>query len=350
MLVAYNDLLPLIYDAETFKDPHNRDRIRKQIQQLNDSTQSITQHAGRQLSGGDTLLRVGVEGIQSTMNRAVAAYDRQDFSEAQHLLQSSVNFCFQCHLSSEAGLEIESWSEWNPPEGLNSFQQAKVYGATRQFGKAKKALQAYVAQLSEKGGEEKDLIAALQMAIKLAVYRDKDRGPVVQQISQLRSQPGALILSMETQQVLNQWEMDLAKLKPVSAKQQTAELKKLLSRQPNALTYSKQHYVRAVQSSKVLRRGLSESRFFDTRSKILFRLGHLYRQFPEKAMVPLSDSYFEDCVRLAASAGLSRRCFQGLKKNLLQRYQAGVVDQLPKGERDFLVELEKLTSDRIQDF
>jgi hypothetical protein len=347
MLATYNDLLPTIYDAESFRDPKNQRDLEVKIARLNARSQFVTQHAGRQMSGRDPLYRVGIEGLQSRLDRSYQAYKAKDFDQSQALLKSSVNFCFQCHLSSESGFEIESWSAWKAPQGLSPLQEARVYGATRQFSKAQAALQTHVETSAHSGPQEKELLSTLKMMIQLALYRNQDPNQVAQSIVGVLQAPDKQALSRKTKQLLQAWEKDLKLFQPLRDEDQPTQLRKMLQ-QKSSLQDPEKQFVSVVRQSMILRRALVTNRFFDVKAKILYRLGLLYRQFPEEGMNFLSDEYFADCVRLMVASDLSKQCHQALQTNLLQRYQVKDPKKLPEHERKYLGQLEKLTRSEIR--
>jgi hypothetical protein len=347
MMVTFTALLPDIYNEESFQKPENRNELEIKIARLAKQTQFVNTHAGNLISGNDPLFSISIENLQSSMDRAYESFKEGKYQQSQVHLQNSINFCFQCHLSNKKGIEIKSWSQWNPPETLNGLQKAKALGATRQFSKAIDALTGYLHQMQPVAKKEGELVSSIQILIQMGLYRNQNSQDLVANIKSIMNQKNKSSVSSKTKNLISRWMDDLSRIKPVQSNEHQTTLKKLLKKDPAKMRYAELKFVQLVRDSMVYRQGLQNTRFFDTKAKILYRLGYSYRNFPIDGAA-ISNEYFEKCILLVSTSKLSRNCHKALTDNLLSQYKVKKVEALPKNEQKYLNRLQSVAFDKFR--
>ncbi|MEM7725056.1 MAG: hypothetical protein AAF208_01630 [Cyanobacteria bacterium P01_A01_bin.45] len=150
---AFQELMPYLYDAEKFTNPKNSKDIEKKIANYSRSIHSIDENKAKVILGDDPYIRKSLNSLKELTSRSHESFKRGDRKNSRILLKATTNTCFKCHTRQNMGPEKMRWKNFD----ISTFEafpieKAHIYVSMRDYGKAKKTLQAFLfdSELSRK--------------------------------------------------------------------------------------------------------------------------------------------------------------------------------------------------------
>ncbi len=334
MSKAFEDLMPYIYNKSRFSDPNNKMFIKTKLNQLNHHSHSLDQHVASGLSGDDPLFKVGLKGLRRNINRASDSYFVESYDYSQLILQSSVNYCVECHTRTNRGRSFVFYDGFakDPALKIEKIDFAKVQVATRQFTQALETLQTYIEDGKTKSD---DAFSALEFMLTIAIRNQNSLDEAVKIIDQNMKVP-----HFKNQlEALKIWKSYLS---PFLKSKKTLSLEQALLKN-NSKQTTEQSFAESVHKSLILHQALSAVKEAPKRSEILLALGQIYENNQSIGFWELPDHYYEACIRENPYTDMAKKCYFTLEARLRSSYGLKGLESLPRLDQGHLLNLKPLT-------
>jgi len=335
MTAALRELLPYIYDDREFSHPRNKIFIQTRLSELNHHSNSLDGHMALGLSGGDPLMKVGLEGLKRNIDKSTDSFlvDNHDYS--QQLLQSSVNYCVKCHMRTNVGRSFVVYESFGQGafQNIKPIDLARAQIAMREFGKARQTL---IETVQSKKDPALQRRAALEVLLTLDIRFENNFQQAVKDLKMAMSEKGIF----ERNDVPKAW---LEYLTRWSQKNLNTELsieeslKTLRSKPPKINTFARDLHI-----SRLLHKKLSSQEKPDMRAQILEALGLVYQAHSSLSSWELPDRYFEACINDFPHSPQAKRCYYSLEKAVRKSHSISSDSSLPDNDKVYLLKYKAL--------
>lgn len=330
MAEAFEKLFPYMYSEERYSDPNNTKIIATYLGQLTADSESLNKHIAMGLSGNDPMFQLGLKGLKRNLSRAQESFYVESHGYSQKLLQSSLNYCVQCHTRTSLGPNFNVYDKFSNEslQSISKIDLAKLEIATRQFAKSLETLQIYV---NENGRTDQEKIRGLKMGVTIALRNLNSYEKAMDFLANTKNL-GTL------KPIIAQWKRDLKRHPKVSLTQATNF----------RMTSSKKdlYFVRSLSVSLVLHKALSSETDRSKRAKIYLSLGKIYNFYDYLVGDELPSRYFEACIYENPYTQNSMKCYFALEQLTLKDYKTKSLNQLPEAEQRDMRKLKALTKPR----
>lgn len=335
MSAAFRDLLPYIYNDKRYAHPRNKIFIQTRLSELNHHSVSLDNHIAQGLSGGDPLMKVGLEGLKRNIEKSRDSFLVDNHAYSQQLLQSSVSYCVKCHMRTNVGRSFVVYERL----GQGAFQDiepidlARAQIAMREFAKARQTL---IDTLQRKKEQATERRTALEVLMTLDIRFENNFKQAIEDLNGIHDEKEIF----QKPDVLKAWRQYLTQWSQRKSEEKLSlaqSLQALKSQSPKSSTF-----VRDLHISRVLHKELTFQEKPAMRAQILEALGLVYQAHASLSSWELPDRYFEACINEFPHSQQAKRCYYSLEKAVRVSHKIMTNEPLPGKEKIYLMRYKAL--------
>ena len=337
---AYSKLQIFIGTKEQFSDEKNQSEIARLLTSLKDNFHKTEGTAG------EKFIREGLnstlQSVQLTLNDISTRFAEGKKDYALWKIRSLSNYCVTCHTRFEVANDFGS-SQSDSLEGLNLYQKADYFFATRQFSKASTLFREVITN-DQFSFERFDALSRL-LVIETRVYPDPSRA--LKTLNELRDEAN---FTPYEQEEIQDWIVSLKrwkKEKPVSLTSDQAVLSeaerliKLAHHGEDALD-GQVSFIELLRASALLHTVFDRVSTTSYHAKVLYLLGSIYSELPHIFQNELPEIFLEECIRKFPGTEEAKASFRVYKDKMQREFTGSSGTKLPAEEQQKLEELKEL--------
>ncbi len=334
---SFEDLMPYIYNKNRYSDPNNKMFIKTKLVQLNQYSSSLDKHIAEGLSGNDPLFKVGLQGLKRNIERASESYFVESYDFSQLILQSTVNYCVECHTRTNMGRTFVFYDGFakDPALQIEKMDLAKVQVATRQFPIALETLDSFI---NQKNTNVDEAMVALKFMLTIAI-RNQNSLKEALAITEKNIKNPVFKSKVETLKIWQKYLKQWAQVKPPMTLVKAME-------PGQSENKNDELFAENVHKSLILHQQLNLTTEPKTRADILYALGRIYEQNESIGFWELPDQYFEACIQEFPYTKMAKKCYFALEARLRSNYRLDGTNVLPRLEQTHLLNLKPFTIER----
>ena len=281
--------------------------------------------------------------------RAYTALKAGQIGYAKNILRNTTGYCISCHTRTDSGPDFPYLTLTPRTEKLSSFEKAELLSATRQFGPAfeeftKVVDDAKVAK-NEQVRWQRSVLQALTIAIR--VKRDPEEASEISE-KVMKSPTAPEFFKHYTKG----WNASIGKWKKEGSRKITskdgllAEATRLFAEGQSLQEYPADHsgdvsFLRATAAAHDYQQKSPEG---ESGAKGLYLEGLSYEILNGSIMAPLSELYYESCVRKAPHSETAGQCFRHYEEAVYFGYSGSGGTFIPEDVSALLKELKDLSN------
>lgn len=329
----YEDLVPYMFNQETFQDPKNQPYIKTKMNEVNYRLASLRHGLEGSLHRADPAILSGIEKMKNSLQESQDSFYVQSYSYSQKQLKDSLKHFIKLTMfivNDASRVAKNSEKVIKADKNVANFMElANLQIASQEYPRALRTLSDYV--LSPDADKERQQ-KALELMMVVSVQNMQSIPVAKQTVAGLLENP-----SMQNHRnMLQKWDQYLTQAMKKSRQE-------ILSNSLEVPYLASRNYVENLHKSTLLHDALKKESDRKSKAKILFALGKYYSQNRDLGFGNLPQRYFEGCINEFPHSKLSERCYFSLEEEIRNKHRLSISDQLPKTEKQKLVRLKYLT-------
>ena len=330
------EILPIAVRRGPFENQDERDKFREALKDFNQMTHHLPEKQSLDPSKptlDPSLVFIGRE-LASETKRALDQLRVGNERNAKRLVREITSYCIACHTTSQTGPMFSARATKKATRGMDEFEKAQFYTATRRFDAALDTYRRVVR--NDKLAKERSIVwhDSVANALTIAVRYKRDpevAGQIVQRA--LKQKNTAQFFRRDLShwlESIEQWRKE----KPVKSKTLADWIGRLTAMVNTA--QRKQMYpadraatVEFLRASAIGHEAIRSFPKSSRTSEVLYQLGVSYRALDDLGMWGLHNLYFEECVRLAPGQEIARRCYELYEQSVFENYSGSGGMHLP---------------------
>jgi hypothetical protein len=337
---AYSELQNFIGTKEQFVDKKNQAQIAHLLTAMKDN---FHQTEG---AAADKFAREGLtatlKSVQQTLDDISLRFAEGKKDYALWKIRSLSNYCVTCHTRFKVANDFGS-SQSASLKGLNTYQRADYFFATRQFSKASVLFREVIAS-DQFNFERFDALRRL-LVIETRVYPDPSHA-----LSTLKEVRQEAKFSPYEEEEIQDWTASLLrwqKEKPISmASDQMvlAEAERLLkiAHHGEDSLDGQVSFIELLRASALLHSVFDKQLTTSYHAKVLYLLGSTYSEMPHIFQSELPQMFLEECIRKFPGSDEAKKSFRVYQDAIQRDYTGSAGTRLPEEEQQKLEELKAL--------
>ena len=340
-------IMPMIFDANQFEDPKNRELLKRELKVLRDTSTSVNakikDHGIKTVAGDDPAVVYLANEFNSQIEFADDSFKSGDFVGARLALRPALSYCISCHTRSSQGPSFAKDPFKGSLDNLRPTDRMAVLTATRQYDQVLKELPA---ALRAARGDVYQIEYATRVALAVSVRVKNSPTDAMRVLDLTQATPD---LPKSTERALKAWRTSSvswaaekqAKNDPAT-KLERAEALILAAEKKKTYIADNSADLEYLRASATLHEYLRENLTSSERARAYQALGKTYEAIKDLGFWELQDVYFEACVRETPHSPLAKQCFAKLEESLVLGYTGSAGTHLPSPAKKKLSELKKL--------
>lgn len=334
---AYKELQRYLLSEEQFTKPENEETISKLLSDMRGGFRTVgaVPNIYRDEPGFESTLTV----INDMLDDAINRFNEGKRGYAFWRLRKSSTYCVTCHTRYE--VKVDFYPGESELSGLNEFQRAEYYLASRQFEKARSSYLA-IAQSGDQRFERDDALRRILM-IDTRVHPDPDR--TIADFQKLQSNGK---FSPAENEEISWWLKSLLRWKNESkgTLAPVAHAERLI--QQGISSYDplggRMGEVELLRATALLHQALDQGKKLkpESRRQALYLLGVAYTKLPQFFVDDLPGLFLEQCIREFPNTEDARRAFKLYREVTILEYTGSSGTRVPDDVKLHLDELQAL--------
>lgn len=347
MALDVRNLLPYLYDAHSYRDPKNKDAIRRHLLEFAQAADHIKPEMGRKILGDDPLIDYSLKNLKEDLNRAVYSFQNGQTEYSRMVAKSSLGHCFRCHSVTQPG----ATTTWNLDHldslNLAPLEKADLFVATRKFDKALVHMEGFLAKpdFSRPNGFDFENLLRRYLALVIRVEKDPKRALArMEKVGTTEDTPHYLIdLMARWRQSLKNWANE-KRVVIRNSQELFREVEKRFATAEKIQGYDKDRAgdVEYLRATALLHEGMKLVKSPKDQARALYLLGRSYEVLDELGSWNLHETYYEACLHKEPKSPMAKRCYSRLEASLYMGYSGSSGTNLPIEERERLKRLKAL--------
>lgn len=310
---SLSELLPAVLKGG---EPTERDK--KVLREQTRTLQELAHNLSGQSASPDPMLKVVSREFNAEVADIQKWLDSGNWAIAKSRLYQVTQFCVSCHTSSGGQPSAFALQFNDKLEGLDQFEKARFFAATRQFDAAIKEFERAIADKSWGQANPDKLEFSLMSTLALVTHVRKDPNLAVEIISNFRDQnliPEPLKpASLAWRQQAKEWEKSKGQTPRLADIEKRVKDGLAMIKPPNAGVFL---LVRAVSDAHHYL-ALPDLKPRD-QARALWLLGKAGAGLGDLNYFSLPDQSLEMCIERAPKTPLARACYDDLRQYLSAR-------------------------------
>jgi hypothetical protein len=333
MAKSFSIIMPLVFDEKAFTDPANTPILKKEIQSLRTTAQSLkektSEHgAGKAQIGTDPALEYMAKSFDSQLQLAYDSIDAGELSYARMALRPAFSYCISCHTRTAQGPAFTVSPFQSTIDKLKPMDRIAVYTATRQY---EPALKEFGNALRDAHGNLYQIEQATRMALAVSVRVKQSPEDAMRVLDQASTAPG---LNKGSERLIKDWKKSVVGWMAEKDKSDTSSLEKAMGLVKKAEA-TKEYLadgagdVEYLRASSILHEYLRSAPTGPKRAEAEYALGKIYDAIRDLGFWDLHETYFEACVRDAPHTDLAKQCFTRYQDSIEMGYTGTAGTHIP---------------------
>ena len=323
------DLFPLLVSDDKFRDPVNKDRIQSHVKTLNTLAHSLNDKddAASVLiaTSNDPSMRYLSQLLKHELDSALDGLELGKSDYSRVVLKNITGICIECHTRGKWGKSFQkdlanSWQF----KGLDTFDKAQLYTATRQYENALTIYEGIFNNFSKNKGFHFRWEKAAKMVLNLSVRIKQDPDLGLKTVNKILKHPNAALFLKNN---ARQWKRDLLswkREKPLTSESAKFKFaKKLIKRAQLNQNYwaDSTTYVLYLRASGILHDLLNSSTVKKAKkAESLYLLGQAYEALSAHSYSKLNEYYYKSCITYQPHSAQAVKCYQRYEVSVFLGY------------------------------
>lgn len=340
------NLLPFLYDKQSFSDPKNKELIRRSLKDFGQAAHQVKPQTGKPYLGDDLLIEYSLNNLKEDLNRALLTFDNGQYEYSRSVAKASMGHCFRCHSVGAPGAS----AAWDLEEihnlNIAPIEKADLLVATRKFDKALSYMESTLNSPEFLKAYAFDFEAMLRRYLALIIRVENAPTRALTELDKILNRGDTPQYIAEQakgwRQSLKAWASEKSR-PPKNAADMLAQVEKRFKRAHAIQHFEKDHAgdVEYLRATSLLHQGMKLLKKPEDQARALFLLGNAYEVLDELGSWNLHETYYEACLFKLPKSQTAKNCYNRLEASLTMGYSGSAGTNLPPEEKERLRRLKE---------
>lgn len=322
------NLYPHLLDQKEFESKKNEPEIRAMLETLEANARKVN-HSPMTGMNDPTLAFISFD-FREQVNDSLTAFKENKKDYARYELLKTTQFCIECHTKTKKGPSF-SFSQFSKNvDLLNSLEQAEIYTATRRFNEALKNYRDFFKKDEPSWETQFRAQNALHNALSILIRYQRDSKATLKFLEDVEK---SSFLQLYLRNIISVWKSDIKKWEQETqnTKVSLTHVKIWIERANNRV------FEYGLNGAEIwtqlaisyLHDFLTDTKYENTKSDILWMLGSSYINSPTFFQSELGEKYLEACITTFPRSFQSQRCYYKLEGHLYNSFSGSAGTFMP---------------------